>query len=100
MPQIWMTYAEIGDMLGCDPKTARAATIQRSLDRKKSRDGMTRAKLDSELTARFIAAIRSADTALDQAVNSLHAMHQMMSRGGRSNVRHATVPNPRLTAAN
>jgi hypothetical protein len=83
MPQIWMTYDEIADMLGCDADTARAVTIQRSLDRKKSRDGMTRAKLDLELTARFVALVRDGDITLDQAVRDLRTMHHMMSRSDR-----------------
>lgn len=80
MPQIWMTYHEIADMLGCDVETARTVTLQRVLDRKKSRDGMTRAKLDPELVLRFIAAIRNADPALDQAVRDLRNMHETMLR--------------------
>ncbi len=91
MPQIWMTYAEIADMLGCDAETARSVTIQRSLDRKKSRDGMTRAKLDPELTARFVDAIRNADAAIDEAVRDLRMMREMM-RGGWSGTATADAP--------
>ena len=80
MPQIWMTYHEIADMIGCDLETARSATIQRALDRKKSRDGMTRAKLDPELMGVFIAVIRNADPDLDLAVHELRNMHQAMLR--------------------
>ena len=80
MPQIWMTYHEIADMIGCDLDTARSATIQRALDRKKSRDGMTRAKLDPELMGVFIAVIRNADPDLDLAVRELRNMHQAMLR--------------------
>jgi hypothetical protein len=83
MPQIWMTYREIADMLGSDADAARAETIRRSLDRKKSRDGSTRAKLDLELTALFVAAIRDADPTLDQAIHDLRAMGNAMSRGRR-----------------
>ena len=80
MPQIWMTYHEIADMIGCDVETARSATIQRALDRKKSRDGMTRAKLDPELMGVFVAAIRNAEPDLDLAVRELRNMHQAMLR--------------------
>jgi hypothetical protein len=86
MPQIWMTYREIADMLGSDTDVARAETIRRSLDRKKSRDGSTRAKLDLELTALFIATIRDADPALDQAIRSLRVMGDAMSRSRRHGV--------------
>ena len=86
MPQIWMTYEELAEILGCDTETARATTIQRALDRKKSRDGLTRAKLDSELTAKFVAAIRNADVVLEQAIRDLHNMHARMSDNGRTNI--------------
>jgi hypothetical protein len=86
MPQIWMTYREIADMLGSDTAAARAETIRRSLDRKKSRDGSTRAKLDLELTALFIATIRDADPALDQAIRNLRVLGDAMSHSGRHGV--------------
>ncbi|WP_194470177.1 hypothetical protein [Bradyrhizobium sp. CCBAU 51753] len=85
-----MTYREIAEMLGCDADTARATTIQRELDRKKSRDGLTRVKLDPELTARFISMIRNADAALNQAVQELRNMHEMMARRARSGG-HSTI---------
>lgn len=84
MPQIWMTYQEIADMLGCAPEMARATSIERALDRKKSRDGLTRVKLDSELTARFVAELRRADEALGQAVRALLETHQAMARADRT----------------
>ena len=74
MPQIWMTYDEIADLLGCDAEMAKAMAIHRSLDRRKSRDGLTPAKLDLDWTERFIAAIREADPALNQAVRELRLM--------------------------
>ena len=80
MPQIWMTYRELADMLGCDAATARAEAIRRSLDRKKSRDGWTRAKLDLELAAKFVAAIRETDPALEQAIHDLRAVRDTMSQ--------------------
>ena len=82
MPQIWMTYDEIADLLGCDAEIARAMAIHRSLDRRKSRDGLTRTKLDLDWTERFIAAIREADPALDRAVRELRMMEDAMSRSG------------------
>ena len=83
MPQIWMTYRELADMLGCDADTARAEAVQRSLDRKKSRDGSTRAKLDLELTAKFFAAIRETEPALEQAIRDLRAVGDAMSQDRR-----------------
>jgi hypothetical protein len=74
MPQIWMTYDEFAYLLGCATETARAQAMHRSLDRKKSRDGSTRVKLELEWTARFIAAIHGADPALDQAIRELRGI--------------------------
>ena len=80
MPQIWMTYGEIADLLGCTAEAARAQAMIRSLDRKSSRDGLTRVKLDSDWTAHFVAAIRDADPAVDQAIRDLHTIRGEMAR--------------------
>ena len=82
MAQIWMTYDEIAVLLGCDARAARAMAIHRSLDRRKSRDGLTRTKLDPDWTARFIAAIREADPSMDQAIRELRVIGDAMSRSG------------------
>jgi hypothetical protein len=80
MPQIWMTYREIASLLGCEPDEARARAIDRSLDRKKGRDGLTRVKLDLDWTASFIAAVREADPLLDQAIRDLQRVGKAMAR--------------------
>jgi hypothetical protein len=77
-----MTYDEIADLLGCDADAARTQAMHRSLDRKKSQDGSTRVKLDLEWTARFIAGIREADPALDQAIRELRGIGDAISQGG------------------
>ena len=82
MPQIWMTYREIAGLLGCEPDEARDQAGHRSLDRKKSRDGLTRVKLDLHWTAQFIAAIRETDPLLDQAIRDLQIMGSEMARDG------------------
>jgi hypothetical protein len=82
MPQIWMTYREIAELLGCDADEARNQVVQRSLDRKRSRDGFTRAKLDTFWMAKFYATIRNAEVALDQAIRDLKIVHTEMSREG------------------
>jgi hypothetical protein len=82
MPQIWMTYGELAGLLGCTAESARAQVAVRSLDRKKSRDGLTRVKLDSDWTAHFVAAIRDADPALDQAIRNLYIIRSEMARDG------------------
>ncbi len=98
MPQIWMTYDEIAELIGSDADAARAQAMHRSLDRKKSRDGATRVKLDLEWTARFIAAIRKADPALDQAIRELRGMREAMYRGGRSAGRKTIAHEANFTA--
>jgi hypothetical protein len=55
MPQIWMTYAELATLIECDPNEARNRAIEQMLDRKKSRDGHTRVRLNLPLTSLFIA---------------------------------------------
>lgn len=79
MPQVWMTYHEIAELLGCEANEARTQVIQRALDRKRSRDGFTRAKLDPVWMAQFYAQIRNADPALDQAIRGLQMVHTRMS---------------------
>lgn len=82
MPQIWMTYAEIGALLGCDVDEARTEAAKRSLDRRKSHDGLSRVKLDLLWMARFYATIRDADALLDQAIDDLQNVHRSMNRNG------------------
>jgi ribosomal protein L20 len=82
MPQIWMTYGEIAALLGCETDDARIQAAQRSLDRKKSHDGLTRVKLDLLWMAKFYAAIRDADAMLDQAIRDLQIVHIEMNREG------------------
>ena len=50
MPQIWLTYDELAALMDCDPADARSAALAIRLDRRKSRDGQTRAKLTPSLT--------------------------------------------------
>jgi hypothetical protein len=91
MPQIWMTYDEIAALLGCSADAARAQAVYRSLDRKKSRDGLTRVKLDSDWIAHFIAAVR-ADPALDQAIRDLQTIRSEMARDAGQIVRRQPAP--------
>ncbi|HLH94783.1 MAG TPA: hypothetical protein VKW08_06660 [Xanthobacteraceae bacterium] len=54
MPQIWLTYAELADMIGCDPVQARATASMLPLDRRRCHDGQTRAKLNAHLAEVFL----------------------------------------------
>ncbi|KYG98077.1 hypothetical protein [Bradyrhizobium sp. DOA1] len=79
MPQIWMSYDELGALCGCGAMAARDLAINLSLDRRKSRDGTTRVKLDLALTARFFASVREADFDLDCAIEALRDTHRQMA---------------------
>lgn len=79
MPQIWMTYDELGMLCDCTSSDARLRAIHLSLDRRKSRDGTTRVKLDLALTAKFFASVREADFDLDSAIEALQATHRQMA---------------------
>jgi hypothetical protein len=79
MPQIWMTYDELATLSGCSAAEARVLALHLSLDRRKSRDGNIRVKLDLALTARFFASVREADFDLDSAIEALQATHRQMA---------------------
>ena len=79
MPQIWMTYDELGALCGCGAMEARDRAIGLSLDRRKSRDGATRVKLDLALTVEFFASVRETDFDLDCAIEALHKTHRQMA---------------------
>lgn len=79
MPQIWMTYDELGALCGCGALEAREQAVHLSLDRRKSRDGTTRVKLDPLLTAKFLASVRDADVDLDCAIEALRDTHRQMA---------------------
>ena len=62
VPQIWLTYDELATLMGCDQSEVRGAVSTIPLDRRKSRDGRTRVKLNYSLTEAFL------DAALQQRV--------------------------------
>ncbi|MGW1424906.1 hypothetical protein ACWAT4_32805 [Bradyrhizobium manausense] len=79
MPQIWMTYDELAALTGCSAAEARTQALHRLLDRRKSRDGNTRVKLDFALMTRFFEIIREAEFGLDDAITALRETHRQMS---------------------
>lgn len=79
MPQIWMTYDELATFSGCSAAEARLQASHLSLDRRKSRDGNTRVKLNPALMARFFETIREAEFDLDDAIAALRDTHRQMS---------------------
>jgi hypothetical protein len=54
VPQIWLTYDELAALIGRDAPTARATAAVMPLDRRRSHDGLTRAKLNGQLTEVFL----------------------------------------------
>jgi hypothetical protein len=80
MPQIWMTYDELAALVGCNSSDARLRVSHLSLDRRKSRDGMTRIKLNLALTARFLEMIKETDYDLDAAIEELHQTYHQMAK--------------------
>jgi hypothetical protein len=75
-----MTYNEMSDLIGGEALEARIYSIDKALDRKKSRDGQTRVKLDLPLVTLFLAKVRATDNALDEATRKLHEIHNDMAR--------------------
>lgn len=80
MPQIWMTYDELAALCGCSSADARLRVNHLALDRKKSRDGVTRIKLNLALTAKFFEMIKETDYNLDAAIEELHQTYHQMAR--------------------
>jgi hypothetical protein len=79
--QIWLTYDELAALIGCDAPAARATAAAIPLDRRRSHDGHTRAKLNAQLTEIFLD--RLARHWLDREVaacaGDLHAMRGRMA---------------------
>ncbi|HZD90607.1 MAG TPA: hypothetical protein VE224_10935 [Pseudolabrys sp.] len=82
MPQIWMTYNELAELLGRGLDDARGCIERNGLDRRKSRDGTIRVKLNLELTELFVAKLigEAQSLALDDAVETMRGMRAAMAR--------------------
>jgi len=78
-----MTYEELAGMLDCSVAAAREHAHVERLDRKISRDGKKRAKLNASLAATFIARIKTIDLAMDQAVEELRRVHGLLEQADR-----------------
>lgn len=81
MPQIWMTYDELAVLMKCDPTAAREAAATLPLDRRRSHDGQTRAKLSPSLADAFIESEMRVrlERAVDACAGDLAAMHDRMA---------------------
>lgn len=94
MPQIWLTYDELAAWLNCGRAEARAAVITIGLDRRKSRDGQTRAKLTQPLAEAFFHAMlhQRPEREVAACADELRLMHERMAA-------HSAVPRPRSAIA-
>jgi hypothetical protein len=79
MPQIWMTYEELAEMLNCTVKEARERVHLDRLDCKISRDGNKRAKLSMTMICIFIEQLKTVDRAIELAVGDLRHIHGLLS---------------------
>ncbi len=82
MPQVWLTYQEMGDELGCDAFEARETAAARSWTRKRSRDGMTRVLLPQEMLQAYFTSRALAPQA-QPARPPVAAMEQLRRVWGR-----------------
>jgi hypothetical protein len=83
MPQIWMTYEELAEMLICPVTEARERVHLERLDRKISRDGKPRVKLSMAMIGIFVERLKTIDLAMDCAVEDLRHVHGLMSEGAQ-----------------
>lgn len=73
MPQIWLTYDELGELMDCDAVAARTIAVALPLDRRRSHDGRSRAKLNAALTDIFIDRMLRGRGAAEQIVDATDA---------------------------
>ena len=75
-----MTYNEFAVLCGCSSADAKLRVNHSALDRKKSRDGITRIKLNLALTATFFDMIKGSEYDLDTAIEELRETYHEMAR--------------------
>jgi hypothetical protein len=54
MPQLWLTFEEIADLLDCDAADARRRVFANQWERRRYADGLTRAQLPPEVAHEFM----------------------------------------------
>lgn len=55
MPQVWVTYVELGEHYALDAEAAREFVHKRRWDRRRSHDGFTRVKLPADVALSYMA---------------------------------------------
>jgi hypothetical protein len=81
VPQIWLTYDELAAWMKCDLAEARVTAMAIGLDRRKSRDGQTRAKLPQPLAEAFLHDMlrQSLDREMAACADELRLMRERMA---------------------
>jgi len=81
VPQIWLTYEELAALMDCDAISARDAAMALGLDRRRSRDGQTRAKLTPPLTDAFLDRVlrEHIEREVAACASTLRAKHEQMA---------------------
>lgn len=72
MPQIWLTYDELGPFMNMDAAGARAGVIREGWTRRRCSDGLTRVKLPRAAAATYLLA--HADLLAQAEIARLRAM--------------------------
>jgi hypothetical protein len=92
MPQIWLTYEELGKMLKCETAELRRSVIQHDRPRRRSGDGLTRVKLSPALAHDFMmnyAASNNGKLSTDDMVDGLRGLLQDGRTAQRACIRRA-----------
>lgn len=79
MPQVWLTYEELGDMFNFDPHTARAESIAHGWARRRCSDGATRVKLHPAAAHDYMVGY-AAKVSRDAALSAPPAVHHLQER--------------------
>lgn len=83
VPQIWLTYDELATLMGSNLADARRAALAIRLDRRKSRDGQTRAKLTPSLADALLDGMlrQRLEQEIAACAGDLRAMRERMAMG-------------------
>jgi hypothetical protein len=92
MPQVWLTYQELGEFLGCNEAAARDKCISSGWRRRGCSDGLTRAKLTPAMAHDYMTAYATTvqgSGAADQLVASLrNVLEQAQETRARPSLKH------------
>ena len=81
MPQVWLSYDEIGQWLRCDTGETAAHVLRKGWSRRRCSDGLTRVKLPPTLTGAFLRYHLRAEAADGQADAQVEALRGIVETG-------------------